>query len=212
MGANFEYLKYDGKLKFNEVVVKFKEAQDQDRYENGSSYSGTIGMLYGEPVGTKKVFPDEQEAVRWLQDNHEKRKPALAVKAYKTTAPTFGGSAFDVSGRTYSDQVTRFVPADQLTAPQKAKLLDLCAAFKTARDTYDRHYRDLDDLIRRLRDFETEFTDYAGIERERNLLVKLRTDQKTAQTALEAYDKELRKDVYKPTEETVWLVGGNCPS
>ncbi len=53
--------------------------QDEDRYENGHSYSGGIGMLRG-VENSKKVFDTQKEAFEYINNNAEKWEPALAVQ------------------------------------------------------------------------------------------------------------------------------------
>jgi hypothetical protein len=77
MGATFNDTKIRGPKA--EVEIKFKELQEQDRYENGHSYSGGFGMASGLTF-TDKVFANDANAREWLADNHQKWENALAVR------------------------------------------------------------------------------------------------------------------------------------
>ena len=57
----------------------FLSDQESDRYENGHSYSGTIGMCDG--VSKEYVtIKGRKEAIDWLADNAEKWEEAKIVK------------------------------------------------------------------------------------------------------------------------------------
>ncbi len=78
MGASFDYRVIEAET-FEEAVKKFEAAQEQDRYENGNSYSGTIGMLRGVDK-VSKIFETKMEAYKYVDENSEKWESALAVK------------------------------------------------------------------------------------------------------------------------------------
>ena len=80
MGASFETLTMPGTLTRIEVRSRFTDAQDQDRHENGHSYSGGIGMATGLEFREDK-FPSIDAATDWLCDQAEKYEDALAVRA-----------------------------------------------------------------------------------------------------------------------------------
>jgi hypothetical protein len=46
MGANFQTMTLPGTTSRSEVTRTFSEAQDQDRSQNGSQYSGGFGMVF----------------------------------------------------------------------------------------------------------------------------------------------------------------------
>lgn len=78
MGANFQTMTLAGTLTRNQVEEAFALAQDQDRYENGHSYSGGFGMATGisfPPV----TFRDVRSADDWLDENCVKWEDALCV-------------------------------------------------------------------------------------------------------------------------------------
>lgn len=77
MGASFNTMKAEGTEV--EVKTKFMLAQNQDRHDNGHSYSGGFGMASGlEFPGF--VAPSEKEAETWLEANCQKWEAALAVR------------------------------------------------------------------------------------------------------------------------------------
>jgi hypothetical protein len=86
MGANFETMNVDGGKTRAEVKSIFESAQDQDRYENGHSYSGGFGMASGLKFvdrtwqGKELIFETEQDADTWLSENCQKWEEAQAVK------------------------------------------------------------------------------------------------------------------------------------
>lgn len=79
MGANFETITLPGTLDRAEVEKRFAEAQDQDRYENGNSYSGGIGMASGLSLEDRE-FADGAAAYDYLDVTCEKWSRAIAVK------------------------------------------------------------------------------------------------------------------------------------
>ena len=78
MGANFETMKVDGSKTRDDVKKLFADAQDQDRYENGHSYSGGFGMTTGLTF-QNKTFDNYSDAYDWLCENTEKWEAALCV-------------------------------------------------------------------------------------------------------------------------------------
>jgi hypothetical protein len=78
MGANFETMALDGKLDREAVRKKFAEVQDQDRYENGHSYSGGFGMASG-LMFIDDEFPDAASARDYLDEHCVKWEEARAV-------------------------------------------------------------------------------------------------------------------------------------
>lgn len=80
MGANFNTMIYPGTLSTQELKQHFQIDQTQDRYENGNSYSGGIGMATGLHICLDKKFGTEREAYDYLSDKAEKWGPAIAVK------------------------------------------------------------------------------------------------------------------------------------
>lgn len=79
MGAQFNTLSLPATLSEAEVQTKFAEAQDQDRYENGHSYSGGLGMASG-LIFKDQTFPNVIEAEAFLDATCVKWQEALAVK------------------------------------------------------------------------------------------------------------------------------------
>lgn len=62
-----------------EAGKKLEHILEEDRYENGHSYSGSIGMVDGYKF-TDKAFDSPISAENWLQENAEKWGPALGVR------------------------------------------------------------------------------------------------------------------------------------
>lgn len=62
------------------VSQLFTEAQEEDRYENGHSYSGGFGMADGIRFKHDQKFGSIEEAEEWVVDNAAKWGPALAVQ------------------------------------------------------------------------------------------------------------------------------------
>lgn len=80
MGAAFNEMTLPGDLTWNEVVDRFEQEQEDDRYENGHSYSGGFGMARGLTNHMRQgVFPDQNQARDWLIDNCQKWQDARAV-------------------------------------------------------------------------------------------------------------------------------------
>lgn len=79
MGANFCTISIPASLPRQEVTKQFQQAQDQDRYENGHSYSGGLGMASGLKF-EDKTFPSVREAEDYLMDACVKWEEARAVK------------------------------------------------------------------------------------------------------------------------------------
>lgn len=80
MGANFQTLALDGKLDRMAVERKFNDAQEQDRYENGHSYSGGLGMASGLIFVDIEVFADARSANEYLEQHCAKWEEARAVR------------------------------------------------------------------------------------------------------------------------------------
>lgn len=77
MGANFETMTLSDMDRAG-VESRFAAAQDQDRYENGHSYSGGFGMATGLSF-TDEVFTNSDAASEWLDESCQKWGPAIAV-------------------------------------------------------------------------------------------------------------------------------------
>lgn len=82
MGANYVQREFSGNLPKSEVIALFKRAQEQDRYDNGHSYSGGLGMTTGLSFPPNlPVFASVDLATNWLQDTANKWQDALCVRA-----------------------------------------------------------------------------------------------------------------------------------
>ena len=77
MGACFQTATLSGSKE--KVKADFTKIQEQDRYENGHSYSGGFGMAQGLKFEFKE-FSNANEAYEWLSEKCDKWGPALAVK------------------------------------------------------------------------------------------------------------------------------------
>ena len=80
MGANFATMEMDGNLSEYEVRAKFLLVQDNDRYENGHSYSGGFGQATGLKFSKHSVFGNAQRAREWVEGIVEKWEEALCVR------------------------------------------------------------------------------------------------------------------------------------
>lgn len=80
MGANFCTMSVPATLTRKDIQKQFSEAQEQDRYENGHSYSGGFGMADGLAFRDNPTFPDCAAAEAWLSDNAQKWNAAIAVQ------------------------------------------------------------------------------------------------------------------------------------
>jgi hypothetical protein len=78
MGAQFQIMKAKGTPA--EVKRVFEQVQEEDRYENGHSYSGGFGMANGLTFVRPNVVFTEKDAEAWLDANCQKWEAALAVK------------------------------------------------------------------------------------------------------------------------------------
>ena len=78
MGAEFQTLTVKSTDK-KQIEKQFKAAQDEDRYENGHSYSGGLGMAPGLEFPRVPTFENEGDADQWLADNAVKWENALGV-------------------------------------------------------------------------------------------------------------------------------------
>jgi len=76
MGAN--YVSFNSRGTESEVRRAFEIEQEQDRFENGHSYSGGIGMARGLAFKSN-VFQSDKEADTWLMDHAQKWEAAIAV-------------------------------------------------------------------------------------------------------------------------------------
>lgn len=79
MGCVFNTMSVGGTVTEDDLRARFEDEQEQDRYENGHSYSGGFGMATGVVI-TTRTFADENAAYDWLNENAEKWGPALAVR------------------------------------------------------------------------------------------------------------------------------------
>lgn len=99
MGANLNTITFAGDLTEAQVKEKFTAEQEQDRFENGHSYSGGFGMLTGVDFVKKgTIFKSISAAEDYISENQEKWGAAFAVKAmavpfFDEASPIFGAKA-----------------------------------------------------------------------------------------------------------------------
>lgn len=79
MGANFQTMTLPGTTSRDEVTKTFSKAQNQDRSQNGSQYSGGFGMCSG-LILTDYNFHIRRTAEAYLVGRSQKWDHALAVK------------------------------------------------------------------------------------------------------------------------------------
>lgn len=79
MGANFQTMRVAGNLDRKAVEDAFGRAQQDDRHENGHSYSGGFGMAEGLNF-TGLEFADDEQAIKYLDENCVKWSAAKVVK------------------------------------------------------------------------------------------------------------------------------------
>jgi hypothetical protein len=77
MDAAFQTLKLDGALKLADVRKKFRQAQEQDRYQNGHIYCG-FGMKHGITFKYRS-FKNFTAARHWLIGNTQRYGDAFVV-------------------------------------------------------------------------------------------------------------------------------------
>ena len=87
MGANLQILGFDDKIKtVEQAKADFDKRAEQDRYENGHSYSGSFGML-GSLHYTAQIFDTVGDFETFLE-NKEKNDGYLArVRVIRETKP-----------------------------------------------------------------------------------------------------------------------------
>ncbi len=79
MGGCFNFMTMNGEKQKYEVLEHFNAIAEEDRYENGHSYSGGWGMFPG--LNFKDtVFDNVDEAEDWIEENQQKWDAAICVK------------------------------------------------------------------------------------------------------------------------------------
>lgn len=228
MGACFNYTVFDGILTESQLKTKFSEYKGEQEYEHGhGAYNGTLATTHGLDV-EKKCFQTEREAHDYIADNTSKWGNARAVqfKDAKTVAkkePTFNGkiaSADTLNSwlcirSVWKQPKNEIVTADQLTAPQKERVLKAYEAYDAAireeNTLRDEQFR----LVRRLQNLEDDFTteDFSRLKKNRPSLKKATANLAKQKDKFIEIDKKIGDKLYKyQTEEvgTKWIVGGWC--
>jgi len=78
MGAQFDCRRYYITDK-QDVRKLWVQSLEQDLYDNGHSYSGTIGMLGPDVEWRTEKFELPEDARTFIENNHEKWEPPMAV-------------------------------------------------------------------------------------------------------------------------------------
>jgi len=83
MGANLSYRSYLASRGKEQIEKLWNDAVEHSLYEDGHSYSGEIGML-GSKISQwhDLKLPHSHHALDYLETNHKKWKPAIAVSYY----------------------------------------------------------------------------------------------------------------------------------
>jgi hypothetical protein len=90
MGAAFNFITYSN-LPADMLKTRFAQLQEQDRYENGHSYSGGFGMAPGLRLhSTLEPFPTKDAAYDYLESHAQKWEDAIGVR-YLTESDVEGG-------------------------------------------------------------------------------------------------------------------------
>ncbi len=89
MGACYDERRFPGEMNHADLKREFAQAQAADRYENGHSYSGTIGMAQGLKIHNRSPFASEREARDWLEDRVQKWEAAEAVRCLDRSGKTW---------------------------------------------------------------------------------------------------------------------------
>ena len=84
MGAETDYRILDGKLSVPELRKAWSAEVQEALYEHGhGGYTGTIAEDNGDPIKVKEhvLVQSIDDAHEWLNDNAEKWKASIAIKA-----------------------------------------------------------------------------------------------------------------------------------
>jgi len=77
MGAIFDYRIYRD-IEMEELRKKWNDDVEEDLYENGHSYSGSIGML-GSRFVLKSEKGSKELAIEYIEENHDKWDAPMCV-------------------------------------------------------------------------------------------------------------------------------------
>ena len=80
MGGCLDIRTYDKKLSEAQVEEQFSSDQDSDAYENGHSYSGSIGVMPHGVTWRSETCKTIREAEDFISENHDKWDEAFAVR------------------------------------------------------------------------------------------------------------------------------------
>lgn len=87
MGANLQIISFGDNIKTVEQARKdFDKRAEQDRYENGHSYSGSFGML-GRLTFINTVFNTVEDFQHWLENKAKNDGYLAQVKVVRETKP-----------------------------------------------------------------------------------------------------------------------------
>lgn len=226
MGAHDLTATLPGGLNIDAVKRHFEQWKAEDAQESGSgAYAGNWTTFPGLEFKST-LFQDEEAAREYILDYHEKRESAIAVR-YKhvevtvTRAPTFNGKeAEDIKWANgerkcfaveYGAGMTKtFVPADQLTEPQKARCLKLLEAARKIglEETRARNW-----FAEIVATFQTdpEWWDARALKKAKSDHFKAKAAAQKAGATLREFNERMCRKLYKEKKEngqTKWLVGG----
>ena len=80
MGASTDFRRFKASEGLPKIKESWKNQVEQSLYEDGHSYSGTIGML-GTTVAkwVDRCWPSVDDAYDFISNTHQKWEPAIAV-------------------------------------------------------------------------------------------------------------------------------------
>lgn len=221
MGACTVHKVYNGDLTQVEVRTKFEQDQAQARFEDGHSYSGSIGELRG-IRWTNLEFASRSEAVTYLSDKGETNGEALAVRFQDhrqlfTRQPTFDGlppASYEgkICYRVRHVQDARHITmADQLTAPERAKLAKLLAADLAASQQLELCQARLDPLRKQLQQANPLVMTMADLRAKHRAWVKAMHTRDKVRHQLQELNIKLINKLYAVRQVPLgafWMVGG----
>jgi len=220
MGASGLLNTLPGGLNIDAVKRHFEGWREEDGHESGhGSYAGNWTTFSGLEFKST-VFKDYKAAEEYIYDYAEKWGPAVAVrfnhvKVELVSTPTFNGEepGYMGEGRACYKLVhapTTWVPADQLTEPQKARCLKLLAERALALNAARKSADEFNDLITKLQS-DPEWWNAAALKKVRTAYFKAKAKAEKAKATLAEFNQKMCQKLYKEKASestTQWLVGG----
>jgi hypothetical protein len=195
MGASLQSCTFRSQNR-SEIERKWNSAVEQSRQEDGTSYSGCIGMLgTGIACWHDKKFNSLNEADEFLSDEHDKWERAIAV-SYRITAKASAADILAADGyRNKAYALSAEIAKLRAEGVNEYKQSE----FITCPSCHSR--------------MATKFLLNEGCKLCNNSLFGKRLQNKIAKlveqkTELEKKSNEMRMG--KPSDEFGWLVGGWC--